>query len=224
MLIIMEQLLANRLASELKIDITQVVREYWEILFLDGLFGTSAGNDLIFKGGTALRLAYGSPRFSEDLDFDLREDSLTERFEEIAEGLVRPFTEAEITDLARKRWTYLCEIKVSEVYLAQPFRIKIEVSRRTPAGYNSGLRLITSPTTPLQVLGNIAKLEQLYRDKQACLEGRAAPKDLFDLWFICQKLKIPYRPPGTSLSKKELVRDLRKYLPSNYGKVIEELL
>jgi len=24
---------------------------------------------LVFKGGTALRLAYGSPRFSDDLDF-----------------------------------------------------------------------------------------------------------------------------------------------------------
>lgn len=220
----MEQLLASRLSDELKIDITQVVREYWEVVFLNGLYETNAGRDLMFKGGTALRLAYGSPRFSEDLDFDLRADGLATRFEEVAEGLVRPFVQAEITDLARKRWTYLCEIKVSESYLAQPFRIKIEVSRRIPANYDSVLRLITSPTTPLKVLGNVATLEQLYRDKLDCLEGRGAPKDLFDLWFISQALKIPFQPPRTSLSKKELTRDLAKYLPSGYRKVIEELL
>lgn len=216
--------MATRLSGELKIDITQVVREYWEIIFLNGFFETVEGPGVVFKGGTALRLAYGSPRFSEDLDFDLRIDSLASQFEELVEGLVRPFAEAEITDLARKRWTYLCEIKITENYLAQPFRIKMEISKRIQEGYGSSLRLLTSPTIPLQVLGNVATLEQLYRDKLDCIEGRDAPKDLFDLWFISQKLKIPYRPPPTSLSKKELTRDLGKYLPRNYRKVIEELL
>jgi len=220
----MEQILATRLSDELKIDITQIVREYWEVTFLNGLFETALGSDIIFKGGTALRLAYGSPRFSEDLDFDLRVDNLAAVFEEIAEELIKPFPEAEITDLAQKRWTYLCEIKITEAYLTQPFRIKIEVSRRLPTDYDFRLRLVTSPATPLQVLANVATLEQLYRDKLDCLEGRAAPKDLFDLWFVSQKLKIPYEPPSTSLSKKDLTSDLGKYLPRKYRKVVEELL
>ena len=220
----MEQILAERLALELKIDVTQVVREYWEVVLLKRLFESPSGNDLIFKGGTALRLAYGSPRFSEDLDFSLLEDTLGKVFKDSAKGLVNPFTEADITDLATKRWTYLCEIRLKEGYLAQPFRIKLEVSRRPAAGYRSELRLITSPTTPLQALGRVATLEQLFQDKQDCIRDRAAPKDVFDLWFITQKMGIRYEPPETRITSRELKRELAKYLPADYQKVIGELL
>lgn len=220
----MEQLLAERLALELKIDVTQVVREYWEVSLLNRLFESPGSKDLVFKGGTALRLAYGSPRFSEDIDFSLTEDSLGGAFEEIAEGLVKPFTAASITDLAAKRWTYLCEIRITEAFLAQPFRIKLEISRRPAVGYRSELRLITSPTTPLQALGKVATLEQLYQDKQDCIRDRAAPKDIFDLWFIAQKLGMQYQSPVTQITTRELKRELAKYLPSSYHKVIDELL
>jgi len=220
----MEQVLAQRLAGEAKIDITQVVREYWEIGFLKALLESPYGTNLIFKGETALRLAFGSPRFSEDLDFSLLNDTLSGKLETIANDMVAAFPEAVITDLAAKRWTYLCEIKVKEAYLAHPFRIKLEISRRRGPDYQHELRLLTSPATPLQVLGKVATLEQLYRDKQACIRGRTAAKDIFDLWFIAQKLRIPYQPPETSISKKELRRDLGKYLPANYTRIIEELL
>jgi predicted nucleotidyltransferase component of viral defense system len=220
----MEQLLAERLALELKIDVTQVVREYWEVVLLNRLFESPRGKDLVFKGGTALRLAYGSPRFSEDLDFSLLEDNMGKVFKEMATGLVKPFATADITDLATKRWTYLCEIRIAEGYLAQPFRVKLEVSRRPASGYRSALRLITSPATPVQALGRVATLEQLYQDKQDCIMDRAAPKDVFDLWFISQRMGIPYKPPETKITSKELKRDLAKYLPSDYYKVIGELL
>ena len=220
----MEQLLAERLALELKIDVTQVVREYWEVVLLNRLFEYPGGKDLVFKGGTALRLAYGSPRFSEDLYFSLLEDSIGKTFKEMASGLVKPFAAADITDLTAKRWAYLCEIRITEGYLAQPFRVKLEVSRRPAPGYEGELRLITSPTTPVQALGRVAALEQLFKDKQDCIMGRDAPKDVFDLWFISQKMGIPYKPPETKIASRELRRELAKYLPSDYHKVIGELL
>ena len=220
----MEQILAERLALELKIDVTQVVREYWEVVLLNRLFGSPWSRDLLFKGGTALRLAYGSPRFSEDLDFSLFKNNLGGTFKEAASGLVKPFAVADITDLAAKRWTYLCEIRITEEYLPQPFRIKLEVSRRPAPGYRSELRLITSPTTPVQALCRVATLEQLFQDKQDCIMDRAAPKDIFDLWFISQKMGIQYKPPDTKITPREVKRELAKYLPSDYQRVIEGLL
>ena len=154
----MEQILAERLAADLRIDVTQVVREFWEVLFLKELMESPHGKNLVFKGGTALRLAYGSPRFSEDLDFAMLKDSLKGEVEGLAAAMVEKYTEASLTDVAEKRWTYLWEIKVKEGYLARPFRIKIEISRRATKDYNYRLRLLTSPTTPLQVLGNVARL------------------------------------------------------------------
>lgn len=220
----MEQLFAERQAREQKIDVTQVVREYWEVTLLHRLLEHPGSRLLVFKGGTALRLAYGSPRFSEDLDFSLLNDELGESFKDMALELTAPFPAADVTDLASKRWTHHCEIRISETYLAQPFRIKLEISRRPVPGYQTELRLITSPSTPLQVLCRVATLEQLYRDKQACLSSRAAPKDIFDIWFISQKLGLEYRPPATQVSAARLKRELSKYFPSSYRNVIEGLL
>lgn len=48
-----------------------IVREYFQHLFLSLLYQQAGADSLLFKGGTALRIVYGSPRFSEDLDFSL---------------------------------------------------------------------------------------------------------------------------------------------------------
>lgn len=48
-----------------------IVREYFQHVFLGELYKLPDAEKLLFKGGTALRIVYGSPRFSEDLDFSL---------------------------------------------------------------------------------------------------------------------------------------------------------
>jgi len=219
----MEREIAERQARDLKIDVTQVVREFWEVLILRGLFDSPEGKFLIFKGGTALRLVYGSPRFSEDLDFSLTEDQLKGTFRPLVNKIVSPYPELTITDLEEKYYTYLSEIKVNQEYLPSPFRIKIEVSKRAVKGYKSELAMISSPVSTVQCLGRVATLEQLYKDKLACLKDRTKPKDVFDIWYICQKLRRPYYPQDIVIPEKELVRDLRKYLPKDFWPVIDKL-
>ena len=191
----MEQVLAEQKARELRIDVTQVARESWELILLKGLFDSSSGRDLIFKGGTALRLAHGSPRFSEDLDFSLIHDRLKGNFRGWVEKIIAPFPELTLTDLEEKRYTYLAEVKVTQEYLPFPFRVKVEMSRREIKDYQWKLQLLSSPVSTVQVLGRVGVLEQIYQDKISCLKDRAKPKDLFDLWYISQKLKVPYPPP-----------------------------
>lgn len=48
-----------------------IIREYFQHVFLSELYKLPNSDRLLFKGGTALRIVYGSPRFSEDLDFSL---------------------------------------------------------------------------------------------------------------------------------------------------------
>ncbi|MBS3906484.1 MAG: nucleotidyl transferase AbiEii/AbiGii toxin family protein, partial [Syntrophaceae bacterium] len=86
----MEQSIAEQKARELGIDRTQVVREYWELIILRGLYESPQGRYLIFKGGTALRLAYGSPRFSEDLDFSLTKDVMKGKFLPLIKKIISP--------------------------------------------------------------------------------------------------------------------------------------
>lgn len=219
----MEQYLAQQKARQQQIDLTQVVREYWEILILKGLFESSFGLKLIFKGGTALRLAYDSPRFSEDLDFSLTSDPFKGAFPMSVKKIIIPFPELAISDLEEKYYTYLAEIKVTQNYLPFPFRIKIEISKRQSKNYQWKLHLLTSPVTTVITLGQVATLEQLYDDKLSCLKGRAKPKDLFDLWYISQKLGRPYKPRKSPLRKTEITRELRKSLPKNLWPAIGEL-
>jgi predicted nucleotidyltransferase component of viral defense system len=47
-----------------------ILREYLQYKILQILFNSEMANKIAFLGGTALRIAYGNNRFSEDLDFD----------------------------------------------------------------------------------------------------------------------------------------------------------
>jgi predicted nucleotidyltransferase component of viral defense system len=168
-------------------------------------------------------LTYGSPRFSEDLDFSLTKDVLKGKFSSLMEKIISPFPELTLTDLEEKYYTYLAEIKVTENYLSFPFRMKIEISKREIKDYEWELKLLTSPTSVIQVMGQVASLEQIYKDKLTCLKGRAKPKDFFDLWHISEKLKIPYTLREIA-SKKDFIRDLRKYLPKDFWPAVEGLI
>jgi len=218
-----EREIAVNQAKNLKIDVTQVVREFWETVILKGLFDSPEGKFFIFKGGTALRLVYGSPRFSEYLDFSLTADKLKGKFSLLIKKIVSRYPELTITDLEEKYYTYIGEIKISHDYLPSPFRIKIEISKRRERSYESELAIISSPVSTSQCLGKVATLEQLYKDKLACIKERAKPKDIFDMWYICQKLKKGYKPETISIPKRELVRELRKYLPKDFWPVIDSL-
>jgi predicted nucleotidyltransferase component of viral defense system len=220
----MEQSIAEQKARELGVDRTQVVREYWEIIILKGLYDSPQGRYLIFKGGTALRLAYGSPRFSEDLDFSLTKDVMKGKFRPLIRKIISAFPELSETDLQEKYYTYLAEIKVTQNYLRLPFRVKIEISKREIKNYQWELKLLNSPATVIPVMAQVATLKQIYQDKLSCLKGRGKPKDLFNLWYLSERLKIPYAPPKIDLSRKDVARDLRKYLPREFWPAVERLI
>lgn len=64
----MEQEQLTNLIGKLKISADQVLREESEMIFLRALASDKLGAKTVFYGGTAMRLAYDSPRFSEDID------------------------------------------------------------------------------------------------------------------------------------------------------------
>lgn len=223
MLIIMEREIAAKEAKKRGTDIVNIVREYWEVILLKYLFESPYGKDIVFKGGTALRLVYGSPRYSEDLDFSLLENSIKKKFSSLIRNIISPFPELQLTDCIEKYYTYLAEVKVSVNYISMPFRIKIEISKRRLKSYKWELKVINSPLMNLQVLVQVASLEQLYKDKLACIKTREKPKDIFDFWYISQQLKVSFNAGKINIPDKVLKRDLRKYLPKNYWQVIEKL-
>lgn len=219
----MEPVIAGKLAAEVGINVEFVVREFWELAVLDVLVGAEVGNRLVFEGGTALRLAYGSPRFSDDLDFSITGVVSYREFTSAVQQVARRYPELELTDLAEKRRTLLAEFRVRDPALERPVRQVVEVSRRTPGSLDNELRLLTSPCSPLRVLALVATPGAIWQEKLACLKSRKAPRDLFDLWFLGSILSRSLPDDVPKFDPRVLRRDLRMLLPRRFYPVVEEL-
>lgn len=214
---------AERLSQQLKIDISQIAREEWEMKILELLFDSSLGQKIYFKGGTALRLAYGSPRYSEDLDFTVFKNITEQEFKIFAQNVAQINPQVKISDFKDKFNTLLTEFKITEPYLSRNFSVKIEISKRQNKNYKYSLRLLTSPVTNIQVLANIEEIKDIYAEKLAALFSRRRSRDIFDIWFIAQKLRLPLPQNQPKILKREIRQELNKFLPLNYQSVVKEL-
>lgn len=220
----MDQQLAESLARQLRISPEQVVREEYEMLILRALLESPIGAALVFKGGTALRLAYGSPRFSDDLDFSLLVPVAEDVFVLAAANAAKSLPRVELVEALAKQFTLFALYKVRESFLSYPFSIQVEVSSRVDLDNQEArfdLRLLTSPTTPVSVLARVAALEWMWNDKQEAFARRKQPRDLYDLWFIAQKLRLSFEPDLSDMNRQAIKRELRKYLPADQWPVIE---
>ena len=211
----------QQLSGELKIDKERIAREFYEILILHEIARLKWSKQLIFKGGTALRLAYKSPRFSDDLDFSMTKRINPNNVFKFAETISRKYG-IFIRDQWDKRETILVEFAIEEDILPQRFGLKIEISKRPSIKMDYELKLLHTLVSPLEVLFNVQTLESMMRDKLSALEERDEPRDIFDLWFICQKLEKPFSVKS-SFDKAILKQVLHKYLPINWHRVIDEI-
>jgi hypothetical protein len=220
----------QRLSSDLKIAPEQIVREYWEIALLNALNAESWSASLGFKGRTALRLAYGSPRVPDDIVSSILGTLQSSTFRSWGRR-VSSKLKIELTDAAAKRNTYLLEFRIHDEALTHPIKQKVEISRRE---YRSSkrnrskasdyeLRLLVSPVTNLQVLCRVVSLNLIWEEKLLALRERAEPRDLFDLWYLSQQLRRPLPSSLLGISPAVLQRDLHRYLPSSWYPVVQEL-
>jgi predicted nucleotidyltransferase component of viral defense system len=220
----MDQSSAGFLSRKLGIAVEQVVREEIEISILKTLLESRIGHSLVFKGGTALRLAYGSPRFSDDLDFSALAPINEQDFKKVSVAAAKSVPESVLTEALAKYHTLFALYQFRVPYIGRPFSVKIEISMRRESwkqGQDYELKLLSSEVTNLTVLAPVATLIRLDRDKRKAFEARRQPRDLYDLWFISQKLGREFKPDTAGLDPSLLRRDLRKYLPQSHWRLID---
>jgi hypothetical protein len=106
-------------------------REYMQQLFQSYLYQQPHTNKMYFKGGTALRIVYGSPRFSEDLDFGLALHDVDEIETAVLHTLVeieREGITTRIVDSVKTSGGYLAVIAF--IFGSTPVQIRLEASFR----------------------------------------------------------------------------------------------
>lgn len=170
-----------------------LIREFLQCMALRALHEGHDFGCIAFVGGTALRLAYGLPRFSEDLDFSLVEGRALD-FERIADEISRHYAASGVdADISRKEkgavrslWLKFPKL-LHEMGVTSDLRrilsIKLEVDGNPPHGAMTERRLINRHF-PIAVV--LHDLPSLFAGKLHAVLTRAYVKgrDFYDLaWY-----------------------------------------
>lgn len=221
----MNKQLADTLQKSLGISKEQIVREEYEMIILKTVFESEIGKSFVFKGGTVLRLAYGSPQFSEDLNFSVVEKFDKKTLDKLLKSIADQYKTLELIETRQKYFTYFALFKAKEEFTSQAFSIKFEASIR-PADWTKNkdyhLLALTSRVTNLTVLAQVATLERIEQDKLIIDPPRV--RDLFDLWFISQKLGKQTKMDFKGRDAKVVRRELHKFLPERERRMLEQWL
>ena len=155
-------------------------QEMFEIEILEWMKNNNFLGNLIFGGGTMLRLCYDLNRFSLDLDFwTYRIHDEKSFYEKINSSIARSY---EVTDSAFKLQTILFEIRKANI----PGKLKIEI-RKNENQWDFQEKIAFSKYSNKQILVKVFTLEQMMKNKIAALLERKEIRDAFDLEFIAKK-------------------------------------
>lgn len=155
-------------------------QEQFELEVLDRLNSAKLLNNLVFSGGTALRLCLGLNRFSVDLDFwIIKEIDVNKLFGDFKKSLSQFY---ELTDCANKFHTLLFELKSADY----PRSLKIEIRKETKK-IGTEKAIAYSKYSNTQVFLNIVSGADMMREKINAFLDREEIRDVFDIEFLLKK-------------------------------------
>lgn len=233
-----------RLSQQWGIDSYTIIREYLQIRFLEAWYRKVKPGSCFFKGGTMLRLVFGSNRFSEDLDFTT---SLPTSDTRALLGAVGKTLNVEFPDLVVK------DVKTIQGYSVRllfpgpsrqhPLSIKLDFSvRESVLDPQVSPLTIRLPVPDIIIVEHLSKTEVLAEKIRALLH-RKKGRDLYDLMYLLQtnthlslsflNKKLSYykeafepialRQNVLSWEEKDLYQDLAKFLPVHDRRTISNL-
>lgn len=225
----------EKLAIKKQISVENVVREYAQNLFLSHFYTLVGSENILFKGGTALKLVFSSPRYSGDLDFTGLEDGRL--YENLLGKVMVWFADRGVgLDLVEAKQTSGGHLSILRVgILDRNLEIKSEVSFRktgAPVGRES---VVINPEYIPPYSAYILSPSDLVREKIEALLVRSKPRDFFDLYFILrspalrQQLKLEEEQRSEIVGllgkqdKKVLREDLKDLLPKSFWPTISDL-
>lgn len=173
-----------------------IVREYFQHVFLGELYKLKLPETerMLFKGGTALRVIYGSPRFSEDLDFSLfgvspsqTKSFVEELFLKVLVEMERIGIKVEIgakSDATTGGYFGVATFRMIEY---QPVGVEINVSARNGRDARGEVDSVANDFVPTYTVVHLPQSELVEEKIFGALRERKKPRDFYDLYFIMRK-------------------------------------
>ncbi len=195
-----------------------IAREYVQHIFLSELYKLPDSGKLLFKGGTALRIVYGSPRFSEDLDFSFFALSKNETNEIVENLFIKTLAEIDRfgikVKIGRKSgattggYFGIAEFKVFDFPL---INVEINVSARNTKKIAGEVDAIAGDFVPLYNLVHLPQAELIDEKIFGALMNRKKPRDFYDLYFIMRKGMLSLEQKNNlAKAKKQIVKWARE--------------
>lgn len=184
---------------------SNVLREYAQHLFLASLYRTKQAPKILFKGGTAYRIAYKSPRFSEDLDFSAGEITVREIEKAVfavIEDLANEGLSCEIEEAKETTGGYLARLYIPFGLSKTP--IDIQVSQRKKMGKDYDVFDIQNEYLPTYQALLLPAHEMMGEKIQAALT-RSKPRDFYDVYFLLRNGLLDYEHRNQLSKVKEIL-------------------
>lgn len=169
-----------------------VIREYFQHVFLSELYKFPGAGKLLFKGGTALRIVYGSPRFSEDLDF-----SLFGVYAHNQKQYVEDLFAATLTTIEKSGIRVVIDESDatsggywgSAIFHAHDsvVNVVINISSRNGQDVRGEVETIANDFIPTYNLIHLSKEELVEEKIFGALLDRKKERDFYDLYFMLRK-------------------------------------
>ena len=215
---VIKNLAQKKQTTELNIE-----REYFQHLFLSYFYEQKGAQKVYFKGGTALRIIHGSPRFSEDLDFSSRVRNIPEIEQMMVKTLEAVEKEGFNVDIEESKQTsggYLANLYFDKV------AVQLQISLRDSKKKGESVTIV-SDFLPTYVLKQLSS-EQLVEEKIRALLDRGKPLDFYYLYFILRANLLPVSqrivlPKIIGALKKNVAsfdKELKQFLPRNQWLII----
>ena len=207
-----------------------IIREYFQHLFLAYLYKHKEAAKISFKGGTALRIVYQSPRFSEDLDFssDIKNVSRLEALiiATLSE-MERENAGSEIIEAKKTSGGYLSIIDFS--FENRKISIRLEISFRKKTSTKGETVVIAGDFIPAFTIVQLSE-KQLVAEKIQALLDRQKPRDFFDLYFMLRANLIPahekhFLPKALDVLNKTKIsfsKELKIFLPKSHWPIVHD--
>lgn len=167
-----------------------VEKDYVLSIVLKELSESPLRDNLVFKGGTAIKKVYfKEARFSEDLDFtvlNLEKRAIVKQMRNIFEN--RGILNVSFKDIKEEKTTAGLRVSLRFVsLLQQPQRIRFDFSFRENIVLKPLERELIDDYSLGKTVLRVLSLEELLAEKIHALFWRTAPRDLYDIWFLLNK-------------------------------------
>lgn len=171
-----------------------IVREYFQHVFLSELYKLPEAEKMLFKGGTALRIVNGSPRFSEDLDFsvfgvierDLKK-FVEDLFVKVLAKIEQLGIHIEIGEKSDKTSGGYVGIATFKLLDFPPVGVEINISSRNGRDIRGEVDSVANDFVPTYTLIHLPQNELVEEKVFGALLERKKPRDFYDLYFIMRK-------------------------------------